>query len=370
MTKTKLGFVIVILGLIIGSVTAIKHFKPPDQPKTTEEPTPSLSVKVITPALREFPLSLSAYGSVAAWQEAIIGAEVNGLRLADVRAQVGETVRKGQVLAVFDDKTVLASVAQSRAAMAEAEANLAEARLKSEHSHQVAGTGAMSEMQVVQYLTGEKTAQARLQSAKAQLDTQLLQQNNTRVSASDDGVVSSRTATLGAVVNSGQELFRLIRQNRLEWRAEVTTDELARLKLGISVTVTPPGFTDITGKIRAIAPTMDAQNRKALVYVDLPGAASHGLRPGMFAQGEFHRGVSTGLGLAHDAIFSRDGFSYVFRLGRQTGDLAQVTQVKVQTGRHIDDWVEILSGLNQQDRIVASGAAFLSDGDRVKVVQP
>ena len=90
------------------------------------------------------------------------------------------------------------------------------------------------------------------------------------VLAPDDGVVSVRSATVGAVVAPGTELFRLIRQGRLEWRAEVAATDLARLSVGQNVRVQPVGGPALTGTVRMVAPTLDPQTRNALVYVDLP----------------------------------------------------------------------------------------------------
>jgi len=333
------------------------------------ESSPALSVTVIQPAVRDIPITLSANGSIAAWQEAIIGSEVSDLRLAEVLADVGEKVKKGQLLAVFADESVLADVAQTKATLAEAEATLGDARLNASRAKQVATTGALSSQQVDQYLTSEKTALAKTQSAKAQLDFQLLRQKYTRVLASDDGIISSRSATLGAVATKGQELFRLIRQNRLEWRGELTAAEMSQLKPGIAVSVIVPNVGQVTGKIRFLAPTLDAQSRNGLVYVDLPAADKQGLRAGMFAHGEFTLGNSSGLTIPQDTISLREGFSYVFRLSEQSDDRAKVSQVKVQLGRRTGDSLEILSGINADDRLVASGASFLADGDTVKVVQ-
>lgn len=331
---------------------------------------PALSVAVIRPEQLDIVSSLTANGSVAAWQEAIIGAEVSDLRLQEIRVDVGETVHKGQILAIFTDESVLADVAQNKALLAEAEANLTEARLNADRARQAAGSSAFSAQQITQYLTHEKTAAARVASAKAQLDSQLLRQKHTRVLASDHGIISSRTATLGAVATPGQELFRLIRQQRLEWRAEVTAAEMAKLRPGLKVSVEVPNVAVVEGKVRFLAPTLDAQSRNGLVYVDLPDATEKGLRPGMFAQGEFFLGTSTALTIPQSALSLREGFSYVFRLGQQTGDQAHVTQVKVQLGRRTGERFEVLAGLNPEDRLVAGGAAFLADGDVVKVVQP
>jgi RND family efflux transporter MFP subunit len=331
---------------------------------------PALSVTVTIPKQQSLALALTANGSIAAWQEAVIGAEISDLRLAEVRGQVGESVRKGQVLAVFADDVVAADIAGAKAALAEAEANLAEARLNAGRARQVGDSGVISAQQAAQYLTSEKTAAAKLQSAKAQLDSQLLRQKHTRVVASDDGIITSRSATLGAVATPGQELFRLIRQNRLEWRAEVTAAEMAKLKPGIAVSLTVPNVATLAGKVRYLAPTLDMQSRNGIVYVDLPDAARHGLRSGMFAQGEFTLGSSPALTIPQTALSLREGFSYVFKLSKSNGDQASVSQVKVQLGRRMGDQYEILEGIQADDRLVVSGAAFLADGDTVKVVQP
>lgn len=369
MTKGKIGALLTALSVLIGFGVIAGCSNEPAAANTPSAPKPALNVSAIQPVMRDIPMTLTANGSIAAWQEAIIGAEVSDLRLTEVNVQVGEAVRKGQVLAVFSDESVLADVAQSRAALAEAEANLADARDNAERAKQISDSGALSSQQVNQYLTGEKTARAKMQSAKAQLDSQLLRLKYTRVLASDDGVISSRSATLGAVAAKGQELFRMVRQNRLEWRGEVTAAEMAQLRPGITVSVEVPNVGSIKGKIRSLAPTLDVKSRNGLVYVDLPDAARHGLRAGMFARGEFEIGINTGLLVPQDAISLREGFSYVFKLGEQNGELTKVTQVKVQLGRRTGDSLEIRSGLQPDDRLVASGASFLADGDVVRMVQ-
>ncbi len=340
---------------------------------------PALSVSVVRPEAGDLVVQLSANGTVAAWQEAIIGAEINGLRLASIHADVGDAVRQGQLLAEFAAESVQADLAQARASRAEAEANLLDAKTNAERARSVQASGALSAQQVAQYLTAEKTAEARLAAAGAQLDQQQLRLKYTRVLASDDGVISARSATLGAVASPGQELFRLIRKSRLEWRAEVTAAELARVKPGQKVKVSAVGAGSAVGRVRSVAPTVDAQTRNALVYVDLPNAAlpasqaqgkpegalaPHQLKPGMFARGEFDLGRSQGLTLPQQAIALRDGFSYIYVVGADQ----RVAQIKVQTGRRIGDRVEVLSGVKPEQNVVAGGASFLSDGDAVKVV--
>ena len=314
-------------------------------------------------------IKLSANGSVAAWQEASVGAEANGLRVAELHAQVGDSVKRGQLLASFAAESVQADVALARAAVAEAQANAADAAANADRARAVQGSGAISAQQVNQYLTQEQTAKARVESAKAQLDSQLLRLKNTQLLAPDAGVISARTATLGSVVGAGTEMFRLIRQGRLEWRGEVTSAELGRITTGTSVLVTAPSGAQMKGKVRSLAPTVDAATRNGLVYVDLPGAApgvaSVGVnfKPGMYARGEFELGSSGGWTVPQSAVVVRDGFSYVARVGADS----RVAQVKVQTGRIVGDQIEIQSDVKPEDKLVASGGSFLSDGDLVKI---
>jgi RND family efflux transporter MFP subunit len=325
---------------------------------------PSLTVSTVKPEKTSLPIRLTANGNVAAWQEAIISSESNGLRLADVKVNVGDVVSKGELLAVFAPETPQAEVAQARAALMEAEAAAAEAKANADRARSIENTGALSAQQISQYTTAEATAQARAASARAMLASAELRLRYTRVVAPDAGVISSRSATVGAVAGPGAELFRMIRQGRLEWRAEVTASDLRSIKIGAGAVVKAANGSELTGKVRMVAPTIDPQTRSALVYVDLP--ANNGkqspFKAGMFATGQFELGSSDALTVPQQAITVRDGFSYVFRLNQDQ----RVSQVKVQTGRRIGERIEVLQGLSPDAMIVAVGAGFLNDGDLVR----
>lgn len=337
-----------------------------DKQKNTPA-TPALTVTTARPATAELPLRLGANGNVAAWQEAVIGSESNGLRLTEVRVNVGDVVKKGDVLAVFSADTVNADVAQARAALQEAQANAEEAAANARRGEALRSSGAMSEQQVAQYLTAANTATARVAAARATLTQQQLRLKYATVVAPDSGVISARNATVGAVVGAGTELFRLIRQGRLEWRAEVTAADIDRIKPGTRAVVKAANGSEVAGKVRMIAPTVDAQTRTALVYVDLPPAMSSTapLKAGMFAGGEFEMGASNALTVPQQAIAVRDGFNYVFRLNADS----RVSQQKITTGRRLGERIEVLGGLAPDAQIVVSGAGFLNDGDLVRNVQ-
>lgn len=335
--------------------------------KKAAAPRPALTVTTARPEQARLPLSLAANGNVAAWQEAVIGSESAGLRLQEVRVNVGDAVKKGQVLAVFDAAPVEADLAQAKAAVQEAEANAAAARADAKRARALQSSGALSEQQITQYITAERTAAARVASAKATLAQQQLRLKYTQVVAPDAGLISARSATVGAVAGVGTEMFRMIRQGRLEWRAEVTSAELARIKPGQKAVVQTAGGGAVQGRVRTVAPTVDAQSRVALVYVDLPPALSANapLKAGMFASGEFALGESAALTVPQQAIAVRDGFAYVFRLNAD----GRVSQLKVATGRRLGDRVEVTGGLAPDALVVTSGAGFLNDGDLVRNVQ-
>lgn len=370
LTLSPGGLTLLAAALAIGGGAYLRHAGAGNATPVAGAAKPALAVETVKPQSRSLPHRLEANGNLAAWQEASIGAESGGLRLAEVRAEVGDAVKRGQVLAVFDGDTPRAEVAQARAALAEAEAAALEAGANAARARSVRASGALSAQQVDQYLSGEAGAQARVQSAQASLSLAELRLKHTQVLASDDGVIAQRNpqATLGAVVAQGQELFRLIRRNRLEWRAEVTAGELAHIHIGQAVTVKAASGASRQGKVRQVAPTVDAQTRNALVYVDLlpaPAAGEGAFKPGMFARGEFALGERPGLIVPRQALVVRDGFNYVFLVGND----GRVRRAKVELGGYAGEAVEIAAGLDAQATLVAGGAGFLNDGDLVKVVR-
>jgi RND family efflux transporter MFP subunit len=336
-----------------------------DDKKPAGATKPALTVTTVQPTATQLSIGLSANGSIAAWQEASVGAEVNGLRLTEVRVNVGDTVHKGDVLAVFSAETVQADLLLARANLAEAQAMASDAAANAERARGLQTSGALSAQQINQYFTAEQTARAKVEAARAAVTVQQVRIKQAQVLAPDSGVISVRNATVGSVVGAGTELFRLIRQGRIEWRAEVTSAEIGRLPKGTKATVVTASGAQLQGKVRMIGPTVDAQTRSALVYVDLPSMTATGTaRPGMFARGDFDLGQSAALTVPQSTVVAREGFNYVFRLNPDN----RVTQLKVQTGRLFGDRVEITKGLPADAKLVANGAGFLNDGDVVRVV--
>ncbi|OMQ19282.1 efflux RND transporter periplasmic adaptor subunit [Serratia oryzae] len=359
-----LGAAVLIIGISIYFILTISANKPAHS-DTPPEKQAALTVNIEIPQQQNLPRQINANGNIAAWQEASVSSEADGLRLAEIYVNVGDRVRKNQLLARFDPETVAADLAQAEAALAEAQANKDEASTNAQRARQLKNTGALSELQIDQYLAIDKTARARVQQAKAQVQYQRLRMENTRVLAPDDGIISSRSATVGNVANRGNELFRLIRQERLEWRAELTAAELPYLKPGMSAVLRTTAGTELTGRIRALAPALDLQTRNAIVYVDITPTQQQqlGVKAGMFAQGAFHVGETSALTVSQSALVSREGFHYLFAVD----EAGNVSEIKVEVGQLYQGRFEILTGLRPDMRIVSSGAGFLNHGERVRV---
>ena len=205
-----------------------------------------------------------------------------------------------------------------------------------------------------------------MRSAQAALASRRQNWQNVELRAPDDGVISSRTATEGSVPAAGTELFKLIRQGRLEWQAELGDADLMKVKAGDAVVVNAADGRKVAARVRAVAPSANTKTRTTLVYVDVP--AGPGLWAGMFAHGTFELGQSPGLTVPLDAVVSSDGFLYVYRLKPDN----HVERVRVTTGRQAADRIEVMPArgeqLSESDRLVVEGAAFLSDADLVRVV--
>lgn len=324
---------------------------------------PALSVALITPQTMQWADAVSANGAIAAWQEAVVSAEVSGLRISQVLVDVGDQVSRGQVLARYDDATMSAAVAQQAAMVAEAQAHLAEAAANASRAARLRTTGAISEQDLIQFVTRAQAARAQLDSAEARLQSTRLNLNFTRVVAPDDGVISARNANLGAVSGPGAELFRLVRQNRLEWRAELTAAQLAQVREGQTATLTLPDGSTTIGTVRQLSPVLDEKTRTALAYIELDRTQPSNARAGMYAAGRIVLGDRAGVAVPASALVLRDGREFVFVVDAQNRAL----ETKVETGRRHGNLVEIVSGLKPNQPVIATGAAFLNNGDLVRI---
>lgn len=363
MSAAKRYYVYGAIAVLFVAVTAIGLVRGnADVKAAASSSKPVLSVTSTAALELEWPLQVNASGTIVAWQEAIIGAETGGLRITALYVDVGSRVKRGQLLAELSRDAAQADLRRYQASLASAKASLGQARANAERARLVKDSGAISEQQINEYLAGEETAQAAVELAEAQLSVQKVTLEQTRIVAVDDGLITARSALLGQVVSSGSELFRLQRQGRLEWQAEVDAKQLAIVKPGARAELSLPSGKRLAGSVRLVAPTLSTTTGRANVLVSLPDAAA-GVSAGMFASGRVEAEGLRVLAVPESAVVLRDGHSYVFEVGSDS----KVIRRAVTTGQHRDGLVEVSSGLAAQASLVASGGAFLADGDLVSV---
>ncbi|MCW8084216.1 efflux RND transporter periplasmic adaptor subunit [Sabulicella glaciei] len=300
-------------------------------------------------------------GSVAAWQELVVGVETGGFRVIEASFEPGDRVRAGQVLVRLDPSVPEALLAQAEAAVAEAEAALRIAEAEQRRAADLARTESVARATLEQRQSVTRQAEARLAAGRARRDEAASRLAQTRIAAPTDGTVSRRSVLLGAVVQPGQEMFRLIRDDRLELEARVPELELARVEPGQEVRVLH-GEREIAGRVRAIFPTVEGTTRLGIVHVVLPPEA--GLRVGQFARAEIGAGSAPALVVPQEAVVFRGGQAVAFVLSE---DGEKAMQRTVATGQRREGLVEVTQGLREGDRVVTQGAGFLADEDRVRV---
>lgn len=357
-----------IPGLVAGGVAAaaiatVIGLSSADSAPAEAPPPPSMTVTLGATREQAWPDTIEASGAVAAWQEVVIGAQIGGLQLREVRVNVGDRVRRGQVLATFDPASPRAEHARLAAALAQTQALEAQAMAEQRRGERLTASGAVSAQELLRLVTEADSARANMAAARAALDAQKEQLRYVEVRAPDDGVITARAATPGSLGGLGQELFRMIRQGRLEWHGELTAAQLSRASPGQAVELTLPDGGIAVGRITRIAPSLDPRSRLGLVYADLTGPGS--ARAGMYADGRILLPTTPATTAPAVGVVLRDGRHYVFTVSK-SGEHLRVKANPVVIGRRQDAEVEIVGRLAPDARIVLNGAGFLKDGDRVR----
>jgi RND family efflux transporter MFP subunit len=329
-----------------------------DGPKAAPGPVPSITVGVVSPRPATFLRAVAATGTITARDELLIGSDASGVRLTQVLVDVGDVVRKGQLLARADDAQLQTQLAQQVAIVKQAEAEDAQAQANHERAERLTDFFSVETVQTRR--TAAATARAKLELAIAQRDELKVRIEHTRVHAPADGVIARRSATVGAVVQQGNELFRLIRGGELEWRAELPSHSIAQIRAGNEVRLQLDNGDSLAGKVRMVAPTMDSTTRTGIVYVRFENQS---LKAGAHARGEILLEQVDALSLPDASVLTRDGFPFVYTVGAD--NVARLT--RVATGTRQSGRVEISAGLKPQDRVVGTGAGFVKDGDLVRI---
>ena len=322
---------------------------------------PSLAVTLAPAQSATLQRAVQASGPVTAWEDMQLGVELSGLRVTALHVDVGQAVNKGELLLELDHRTLDSQLRQAQAAHDEAAAGVQLAQVNLKRGQGLASSQLISASARDELRAALVQAQAREATTRAQLDSARLQRSFAELRAPDAGIISRRLVQPGQVVAAGSQLLGLIRQGRLEWRPDLTETDLARVAVGARAIVQGPQG-EVPGVVRAVSPGVDASTRTGTAYVDLPEPGA--LKVGTFARGRILADASPGLTVPAGAVVMRDGCAYVFTVDAQ--GIAHRRRVRI--GANQGERVEILEGLEAGAKVVDTGAGFLGEGDRVKVV--
>lgn len=350
------------------------------------------SIRVVAAERRELVETLSVNGTIIAREEAAVGTDLNGLTVLALRADEGDVVKKGDVLAVLDRSMLDTQLAQIVASRAQAEANIAQMRAQigdadvgvrqaSEGLDRAAALqkkGIATDAQRDNAVNGLDSAKAKLDAAQkalsaseaqlavidAQKDNVLVQIGKTELRAPADGLILARNATLGGVVSAGSApLFRIAIDGKFELAADVAETALPRLASGMPAKVTMPGLdTPIAGWIRRISPEVNQSSRLGSIRIELePDAAA---RAGNFAKGEIELVRREGVAVPASAVMYAGSDAFL-----QAVEDGVVKSRKVTLGARAAGMVEIASGLSEGEEVVSRAGTFVADGDHVTPVR-
>jgi RND family efflux transporter MFP subunit len=356
----KQRILVISIAAIVSTGAAVGlYIGKPEAAQKPAAPVASVTVDLVLPEFHVFARTIAATGTVTARDELIIGSDASGVRLLEVLVDVGSSVKKGQLLARADDAQLQAQLAQQVAQVKQARAEHAQAIANLERAERLTDFFSVETVQTRR--TAAATAAAKVDLANAQLGELQVKVAQTRVTAPADGVIAKRTATVGAVVQPGNELFRLIRDGELEWRAELPSHSLAQIEKGALARIELDNGDSVHSTVRLVAPTMDSATRNGLVYVAL--ARNPSLKAGSYARGEILIEQAEALSVAEAALVVRDGNTFVY-----TVDASATARLNpVVTGTRQHGRVEIRAGLRAEDRVIGKGAGFVKDGDLVRI---
>ncbi|MCK0206538.1 efflux RND transporter periplasmic adaptor subunit [Starkeya koreensis] len=351
-----------------------------------------ITISVVPAGRREVIETLPVTGTLVAREEIMVGPEIDGYRIVDILVEEGDRVEKGQVLARLSRDTLETLIAQNTANAAKAQAAIAqqkaqlqqmlaqrtEAEAAVERARTLIKTGATSQEVLDQRERAVKVAAAQVTAAeemvtaaeaeaaqiKANRDEIEVRLARTDIKAPEAGIVSARSARLGAIVLSShaEPLFRIVKDGAIDLDAEVPESALPRVTPGLPVAVTPAGFdAPLAGSVRLVGAKVDSATRLARVAVALP--EDERLRPGAYGRGVIEIARHEGIALPQSAVqFSSEG-TFVLVVTDET-----VQRRAVKIGLKGEGFIEILQGIGEGDSVVARAGGFLRDGDRVTPV--
>ncbi len=335
-----------------------------EEPKSEEKAgAGGQTVTVVTASSQNLDRTVTASGTVSAWEEVPIGSETGGLTATAVLVDEGSYVRQGQPLVQLNTAVLSAQVRQQQAALQTAQANAARDDAALARAQELKERGFLSQASLDTALANQRSSTAGVAQARASLSQSQTQLSQATIRAPVSGLIISRSVTRGQIVSAGTELFRVVRDGRLELDARVPETELGLVRAGQAATVSSDQAGQTPGQVRIVTSEVDAETRLGVARIALtsPGA----LRPGMFARATINVGARPAMTVPTPSLLYRDNKAGVFIMtGPNTVRFQPVTVLSRSEAQIA------VEGLPASARVVVEGAGFLAEGDTVRIVAP
>ncbi|MGV8929171.1 MAG: efflux RND transporter periplasmic adaptor subunit [Brevundimonas sp.] len=319
----------------------------------------SQTVSITVATLQNLPRTVTASGTVSAWEEVPVGAETGGLTATNVFVDEGAWVRQGQPLVQLNDALLRAQLRQQQAAVQTAEANAARDESALGRAQELKERGFLSQASLDTALANQRASAANVSAAQASLSETRTRLAQATIKAPVSGQVIRRSVTRGQIVSAGSELFRIVRDGRLELDARVPETELSLVRSGQTAVVSSDQVGEVTGRVRIVTSEVNAENRLGTARISLSGGS---FRPGMFARAEIQVGAQPAVTVPTASVLYRENRAGVFVMGTDSRVRFQAVTVLSRAADRT-----AVTGLPAGSRVVVAGAGFLGDGDRVTV---
>ncbi len=302
---------------------------------------------------------IEATGELRARDAATIASEVPG-RITELVVDEGDPVEEGGLLLSIDPQKRELELADARARLTEARANLEEQQRERARVQQLHERDIASNQDLDRADTALALARSRLQGAEARVGVAARAVEDSQVRAPFAGLVASREVSRGEYVQVGQPLFDLVSLDPIEVEFAVAERDTARVSVGLEVAVRVAPYPEdvFTGRVSVVSPRVDSRTRTLRVKARIANADGR-LRPGLFARADLGVAKRPGaLIVPEEAVLLRADGQVVYTVNAEN----RVRRVEVETGLHQGDHIEILSGLTTDDEVITRGHAALDDG--------
>tara|TARA_R110001606_G_scaffold342153_2_gene490585 strand:- start:93461 stop:94591 length:1131 start_codon:yes stop_codon:yes gene_type:complete len=319
----------------------------------------SQTVTVATAVLENLPRTVTASGTISAWEEVPVGAETGGLTATGVYVDEGAYVRQGQRLVQMNDDLLRAQLRQRQAALETARANAARDQAALGRAQDLKERGYLSQASLDTALANQRASSANVSAAEASLSETQTRLSQATIKAPVSGLVISRSVTRGQIISAGSELFRIVRDGRLELDAQVPETDLGAIRAGQGAVVSSDQVGETTGRVRIVTPEVNPQTRLGIARITVTGG---GFRPGMFARALIDVGSQPAVTVPTAAVLYRENRSGVFILSSDGRARFRPVVIVTRSAERT-----AVTGVEAGARIIVSGAGFLGEGDRVRV---